>query len=145
MTRRIAALVLVVGVLISIVCLYLAGKFRVLTVDRKTQIQVNGHIVPGELLTTSGTAIVTTRDRGKERSYRIFPAGDIDMVGNMGYVIDCHQWTAPRLPVLIELGDYPRCEVLPEDGVRWGYPLISNGGGFQFVNSSGDKVRLIRR
>jgi hypothetical protein len=145
MRRRIAAFLLAVAVLISIVGLYLAGKFRVLTIDRKTKIQVNGRIVSGELLTTSGTAIVTIRDRGKKRSYRIVPAGDIDMVGNMGYVIDCHQWTAPRLPVLIEFGEYPRCEVLPEDGVRFGYPLIWKGGGVQFVNGGGDKITLIRQ
>ena len=147
MRRRIAALVLAVGVLISVTCLYLSGKFRVLTINRSTQIQVNGRVVPSELFTAPGShsAILTIREHGKERSYRILGAGDIDMVGNMGFVIDCHHWIAPRSPLLLEFGNYPRCEVRPEDGVRWGYPLMSKRGIVQFVNSSGDKVTLIHQ
>jgi len=97
------------------VYLYYSGEVDYLAIKRGLTIEVNGTVVRGEVLEGRMTAIVTTRDGGKEHSYKLFFAGDTDMTGNMGFVADCHRWVSPHFPFLLETRHYPRCKSLRVD------------------------------
>ena len=88
-----------------------------------------------------GRAIVTTLQGGKEHSYQLLFAGDTDFTGNMGNVVDCHEWVAPRFPVLIETRDYPPC-VTREGPESKGWPLIDRPNGMQFVTKDDQTITL---
>src|SRR5271169_2925907 len=79
--------------------LLFSGRASYFILSRGATFTVNGVPVPGHLLRGRATAIVTTREAGKEHSYQVRFAGDTDFTGNMGNVIDCHEWVAPRLPI----------------------------------------------
>lgn len=127
------------------VCLYLrsSGAVELLTLYKGATIEVNGAPVPGEMLKGTRTAIVTRRDSGKRHSYRLFFEGDTDSVGDTGWVIDCHAWVAPRLPFLLEVANYPPCNILSEDVYkdrRW--PLFRRGHFIEFVTSDRSTFRI---
>src|SRR5882724_10122707 len=86
-----------------------------LTRDQSARIEVDGARVEGEILDGKLTAIVTRRDPGKVHSYRLFFKGNTNPNGETGFVIDCHAWVAPRLPFLLEVANYPPCNILSED------------------------------
>jgi len=126
-------------------CLYLRSSVAVelLTLYKGATIEVNGAPVPGEMLKGTRTAIVTRRDSGKRHSYRLFFEGDTDSVGDTGWVIDCHAWVAPRLPFLLEVANYPPCNILSEDVYkdrRW--PLFRRGHFIEFVTSDRSTFRI---
>ena len=111
-----------------------SGRVGYLALNRRLTIEVNGVPVRGEILLNRVTAIVTRRDVGKNHSYLLSFEGDIDSTGDMGSVVDCHEWVAPHLPFLLETRSYPPCKRLPEDGPalrRW--PLIGRGNSMQLV------------
>jgi hypothetical protein len=139
---------LLVFLFVVIVCVYLrsSGAVALLTLNRSAMIEVNGAPVPGEMLEGRLTAIVTMRDRSKSHSYRLFFEGDTDSTGDTGWVIDCHAWVAPRLPFLLEVGDYPPCNILSEDVYqdrRW--PLFHRGRFIEFVTSDRSTIRIGQR
>jgi hypothetical protein len=88
---------------------YYAGKVDYFFLKRHIKIEVNGVVVPGEVLVGRFTALATRRDAGKQHSYLLLFAGDVDPEGNEGFAIDCAGWVAPRLPVLVETHSYPPC------------------------------------
>lgn len=111
-----------------------SGKVACLALDRRWTIEVNGTPVAGEILSNRVTAIVTRRDKGRQRSYRLFFEGDTDRTGDMGFVVDCGSWVAPHLPLLPQTRHYPPCERSfggVSDPGRW--PLIDKGKSMQFV------------
>jgi hypothetical protein len=125
--------------------LLFSGRLGFLTLNTRAKIEVNGASINGELLEGRATAIVTTRGHGKSHSYRLFLAGDTDSTGDMGSVVDCNQWVAPRLPVLPETGTYPPCKNPFEDASRvrrW--PLIDKGKSMQFVLTDQSTIRIRR-
>ncbi len=124
--------------LVVLLCVYLrsSGTVALLTLRKCATIEVNGARVPGGMLEGTLTAIVTRRDSGKRHSYRLFFEGDADSTGDMGWVIDCHAWVAPRWPFLLEVINYPPCNLLSDDVYkdrRW--PLIRRGRFIEFVTS----------
>ncbi len=134
--------------LVVAVCVYLrsSGTVALLTLNKRVTIEVNGAPVPGEMLKGTRTAIVTRRDSGKRHSYRLFFEGDTDSTGDTGWVIDCHAWVAPRLPFLLEVANYPPCNILSEDVYkdrRW--PLFRRGHFIEFVTNDGSTIRIGQR
>lgn len=132
-------------VLLFVCCLwayvfyFYSGRASYFVLNKRVTIYVNGTPVPGELLEGRATAIVTRRDAGKEHSYYLFFEGDVDQVGDMGSVVDCHEWVAPRFSLLLETRRYQPCKLITEDGTyRWGWPLIYKGGAMEFVTA--DKI-----
>ena len=90
---------------------YVMGRFDLLHRSRGRTIDVNGTAVRADLLIGRVSAVVTRRDKGKEHSYLLLYAGDVDQTGDIGEVIDCRNWIAPRLPILIRTNTYPGCEL----------------------------------
>jgi hypothetical protein len=135
--KRIALLaILCVAAPVAVAWMVRSGKIAFLSSARHWTIQVNGTPVPGEILSNKFTAIVTRRDEGKHHSYQLFFEGDTDFTGDMGFVVDCGQWVAPQLPLLIETSHYPSCE---RRRLRGGvsdtgpWPLTNKGQSLQFV------------
>jgi hypothetical protein len=91
------------------------------------------------------TAVVTTRQAGKNHSYQLFFEGDTDATGDMGFVADCRPWVAPHLPFLPETRNYPPCKKLFGDvsgAGRW--PLIDKGKSMQFVLKDQSIIKISR-
>ncbi len=145
--KRIVILGLFVLVVAGSCCAYFWNDFAVLHLNRRATIEVNGQPVSGGILEGRAyTAIVTRRDPGKQRSYLLSYAGDVDMTGNIGSVSECLNWVAPRSPVLIITEKYPHCEVSPEDAsAAWRWTLRDSAKGQQFVTKSGDVITIRRR
>ena len=120
--------------LASLACyLDFSRKAEFMVLRRHQSIEVNGMPARGDVLGGRFTAIVTTRDAGKEHSYQIFPAGDIDMTGDMGAVRDCGRWVAPRLPLLMVIH--------PCNGLGPGR-LMGNGSGPHFLTEDKSTVQI---
>ena len=131
------------GLLSIWVWLVLSGRASYFILSRGAAIRVNGRLVPGRALEGRATAIVTAIEAGKEHSYRLLIAGDTDAIGNMGTAFDCHEWVAPRWPVLLESRNYPPCGARPEDGFEFaGWPLLNRENGMQFVTKDGQTITL---
>jgi hypothetical protein len=141
-------LLVVVAAGIALAFLERTGKAVLLVLDRHAAVEANGVPVPGEMLVGTATAIVTRRDPGKEHSYLLFFAGDVDSKGDMGDVVDCHKWVAPHLPVLLVTRDYPPCVAISGDGAgsRRRPLMVQVAGGMQFVAEDQSIIRVrIRR
>jgi hypothetical protein len=122
--------------------LFFSGRVAYLTLDRRLKVAVNGVPVDGEILGNRVTAIVTRRDAGNEHSYQLLFEGDVDSTGDMGSVIDCHEWVAPHLPLLLETRSYPPCKRLADDGVqRWS--LILRRKSMQFVTKDNSTISVV--
>ena len=147
MKRKWRSLVALASLVIALVLGFLIFSRRLafFTLNTRAKIEVNGVPVNGELLEGGANAIVTTRGPGKSHSYRLFFAGDTDFTGDMGSVVDCNQWVAPRVPVLPETRNYPPCKNPLEDGsrARW-WPLIDKGKDMQFVLEDQSTIRIRR-
>ena len=133
-----------VAVGLGVVWLFVSCKVACLTLDKRLAIEVNGTPVKGEVLGNRFTAVVTRRDAGKKHSYQLFFEGDTDFTGDMGQVVDCHEWVAPHLPFLFETRDYPPCKRRQEDGPtykRW--LLISRGKSMQFVTKDHSTLSVV--
>lgn len=134
--------------LLLVVCagmyLYLTNRVDYLVVNRHLAIEVNGVAVRGEVLEGRASAVVTRRDVRKGHSYRLWFAGDVDTTGNAGFVVDCRNWIAPKLPVLLETRSYSPCQA--EDGSNsLGWPLLAKNGSEQFVTGEGEVIAIRRR
>lgn len=142
--RLLSALaILVVLVVFAFGYGYFSGRVLLLRADTHTKIEVNGALVPGEMLVGRATAIITTRE-GRHHSYQLFFEGDTDSTGDMGFVVDCGTWVAPLLPILPETRGYPPCgkaNALPD---AWRWRLIDKGQSMQF-NLEDHSVVAIRR
>lgn len=140
-------------VALVLLCILAAGAFLrhfnavgLLARNRNATIEVNGAPVQGEVLEGWLTTIVTRRDGGKAHSYRLFFEGDTDSTGDTGFVIDCHAWAAPRLPFLLEIANYPPCNILSEDVYkdrRW--TLLRRGQFIEFGTSDLSTIRIGQR
>jgi len=82
--------------------LLVSNRVAFLTVNTRARIELNGAPVAGEILENHVNAVVTTRIGNNAHSYRLFFEGDTDFTGDMGSVVDCKKWAAPRVPVLLE-------------------------------------------
>jgi hypothetical protein len=83
---------------------------------------------------------------GKVHSYRLFFEGDADSKGDTGFVIDCHAWVAPHLPFLLEVANYPPCNILSDDVYkdrRW--PLFRRGRFIEFLTGDLSTIRIGKR
>jgi hypothetical protein len=126
-------------------CLHFSERLSFLVLNTHAIIEVNGAPVKGEVLEGRATAIVTTRSPGRNHSYRLFFEGDTDVTGDMGSVVDCDQWVAPRLPFLPETRNYPPCKNPFNDSSRarrW--PLINKGKFMQFDLKDQSAIRIRR-
>lgn len=146
MTKRWILLSVVTIMVIAFVAAWLcfSGGVACLTLDRRLEIEVNGVPAQGEVLRNRVTAIVTIRKAGEKHSYELFFEGDTDLTGDMGSVVDCHEWVAPRSPLLLETRNYPPCKRLRKDETalhRW--PLIRRGNSMQFVTNDHSTISLV--
>jgi hypothetical protein len=141
MRRQILTVAALLMLLLVCAWLALSGKVSYFVLNRDATITLNGTRVPGRVLNGRATAIVTTLQAGKEHSYQLLFAGDTDFTGNIGNVVDCHDWVAPRFPVLIETWDYPPC-VTRENPESKGWPLTNKASGMQFVTKDGQTIAL---
>jgi hypothetical protein len=125
---------------------YLTGRIDLLHRRPHWTVEVNGAAIDGEVLAGRVSAVVTRRDKGKEHSYLLFYAGDVDQTGDIGQVIDCQNWIAPNLPILIETGGYPKCKVQPKDNASsWRMSLTTKDASEQFVTTDRNVISIIRR
>jgi hypothetical protein len=144
MTHRWFLLAALTAIAFGIAWLVISGRVAHFTLSRRSMIEVNGIPVQGEILGNKFSAIVTRRGAGKKHSYFLSFEGDVDSTGNMGSVVDCHEWVAPHLPFLLETRTYPPCERLPEDGPagqRW--PLILRNHSMQFVTKDQSTISVV--
>jgi hypothetical protein len=126
--------------------LQLVGRFDFLHRTTDWHVAVNGVTVDGEVLVGRAFAIVTRRDRGKEHSYLLFYEGDVDQTGDIGRVIDCREWIAPRLPILIETLTYPNCNMRSHNNVNTHrMSLVAKDGSPQFLTQDGDVISIRKR
>jgi hypothetical protein len=135
----------VAAFLLTIAALYLhlTGRFAILRRTPDWIVMVNGVPVDGEVLAGRMFAVVTRRDKGKKHSYLLWYEGDVDQAGDMGQVIDCRQWIAPRLPFLIETSTYPNCKVRSRDEAHSSrMPLVAKDGVPQFLTKDGDVISI---
>ena len=120
----------------------LPGKVAYFTLEKRSRIEVNGVPVAGEILGNRFSAIVTIREVGKKHSYQLFYAGDVDMTGDMGFVVDCRQWVAPHFPLLLlQTRNYPPCKRLAEDEYC---SLLSRGRSMKFVTKDHSTISVVR-
>ncbi len=134
----------VIVIAIAVAWLFFSGGVAFLTLDRRLTIEVNGMPVQGNVFRNKVTAIVAIRDAGNKHSYQLFFEGDTDFTGDMGSVVDCHEWVAPDSPFLLETRSYPPCKRLLEDETplrRW--PLISRGISMQFVTRDHSTISVV--
>jgi len=141
------ALIISVPAILSLVAwgLHLNGKWAFLVRDRGQVIEVNGVVIDGDVHWHRFSALVTRRDAGRQHSYLLDFAGDIDPAGNIGSVTDCHFWVAPRLPLLIHTRTYPPCVVRPDErGQPWIWSLTEDRDhtkfGVKFTTPDHDTV-----
>ncbi len=125
---------------------YATGRFDLLRWTPHWTIEVNGAAVHGDVQVGRGSAVVTRRDKGKEHSYLLLYEGDVDQTGDIGQVIDCGDWLAPRLPILIQTSSYPNCKVRAGEGAsRPRMSLTVKGIAEQFVTTDRDVISITRR
>jgi|GEM_PF-7020148 len=138
--RFLLAALTVFLIALAIGWLVLSSRVTYFTLDKRLRIELNGAPVEGEILGNRFSAIVTIRDAGKKHSYRLFYAGDVDMTGDMGFVVDCRQWVAPHFPLLLQTRNYPPCKRLPEDEYR---SLFSRRHSMQFVTKDHSTISVV--
>jgi len=142
MTKRrfLFAALAVFLIVLAIGWLVLPSRVAYFILEKRMRVEVNGVPVEGELLGNRFSAIVTIREVGKKHSYQFFYAGDVDKVGDMGSVVDCGQWVAPHIPLLLQTLNYPPCTRLPEDGYC---SLMLRGHSMQFVTKDHSTISVI--
>lgn len=128
-------------------CVYFWNDFWILHVNRRVTIEVNGQPVPGGILEGRiYSAIVTRRDSGKQHSYLLSYAGDVDPSGNIGFVSDCQNWVSPRFPIFIVTPKFAECKASPEErGADWRWSLRYSDKGEKFVTKNGEVITVNRR
>ena len=126
--------------------LHITGRFGFLRRTPEWNVMVNGVTIDGEVLEGRDFVAVTRRDKGKEHLYLLFSEGDTDQMGDMGRVIDCRKWIAPRLPILIETRTYPDCQVRSHDNAdTFRMSLTAKDGTPQFLTTNGDVISIRKR
>jgi hypothetical protein len=63
---------------------------------------------------------------------------------NIGQVIDCGDWIAPRLPILIQTSSYPKCDVRSARASALRTSLMSKGKAEQFITTEQDVISIRR-
>jgi hypothetical protein len=107
--------------LVGVFYLIYTGQVGFFVLNRRAAIAVDGARVKGDVLEMQFYALVTIREQGKQHTYLLMFAGDVDMEGDIGQAVDCRQWIAPRVPVLIATQSYPPCDRVPGDEYRGVY------------------------
>ena len=138
--KRIAVLLAVASAAVALIWHgYIAGEFDLLHQTRDKKVTVNGSAMQADVLAGRASALLTLRGRGREHSYLLLYAGDVDSKGDIGNVLHCHSWVAPRTPVLIETKRYPNC-------TRTSYvPIIAHGLSQEFIGMNGEIVAISLR
>ncbi len=77
-------------------------------------------------------------------SYLLLYAGDVDRMGDLGQVIDCGKWIAPRLPILIQTDSYPNCNVGSAGAGVSRISLTSKGTAQLFTTREQDVISIER-
>lgn len=137
------SIVLALIILLSAYCIE-SGRAVLLNADTHAKITVNGAPVSGEVFLAHTTGIVSVGESSNRHSFRLYFAGDTDSTGNMGFVVDCGAWVAPRLPVLLETHEYPPCGKAQHDAMTGNWPLIDKGLVMQFVLQDHSIVAISR-
>jgi hypothetical protein len=119
--------------------LYFSRKADCLVLDKRRTIEVNGVPVRGEVLEGRGISIVPRRDAGKEHSYELLFAGDVDPTGDMGSAADCNRWIPPNLPLLIATRQYPSCTENGPEGKTW---RLMSRGGLHFTTADNTIIQI---
>jgi hypothetical protein len=122
--------------------LWFSPRFLVLTANHAAKVEINGAAVKADVLDGNLTAVVTLRESGNDHSYLLVFEGDTDSTGDTGSVVDCHEWIAPRSPLLL-LSKYPsRCiPVSNATTSRWS--LLRKNGSLQFKSDDQRTVRVV--
>lgn len=115
---------------------YISGKFDLLCQTRHKKVIINGSVIPADVLVGRSSALLTVRDSGREHSYLLLYAGDVDPKGDIGHVLDCRGWVASRTPILIETRGYPNCTSASF------VSIIARGISEEFVVANGDIVAV---
>ena len=122
------------------------GRVDYLVRSRHAIVEVNGKQVPGDVLERELWTVVTRRDIRHERSYWISSFGDADPVGNIGFIAECKNWTANRLPLLVfRKGHFPCVSSsAPEPATvirEWHFSVKpAPEGGIQFMTPEHDRI-----
>ena len=133
---RLVLAVFVIGLVIG--WLVLSGRVAYFSLDKRLPIAIDGVPVQGEVLGNGTSAIVTIREAGKKHSYLLFYEGDVDITGDMGFVADCQQWLAPRVPFLLQTRSYPPCKRIGPQRLS----LIRRGHSMQFATDAHSTVSI---
>ena len=121
-----------------------AKKFGYLLIAERVRAELDGEAVHGELLIGQADAFLTIRQSGRRHTYWLVLAGDIDQTGDMGEVIYCRDWIAPRFPFYI-FTHHPPCEEDRSTGPHRVYqPLLWKGRSMQFSTTDGHTVFITR-
>jgi hypothetical protein len=107
---------------------------------KRAMIEVNGVTAQGEILAGRGTAILILREKGETHSYLLLAAGDVDSSGHIGEVVDCGNWVAPHLPILLETRNHRPCLPKPNNARR--EPLLLRGAFLQFVGKDKSTISV---
>jgi hypothetical protein len=121
--------------------LAVSGRVRFLVLHR-IPVEVNGVRMRAELLGSFSGAILTVRGAERDHSYQLWLAGDVDGVGDMGNVVSCGTWVAPRTPFLIATRSYPPCTRLRIDGSLVAYRSVLYRGSF--LQFEGDDKMIVK-
>jgi hypothetical protein len=120
---------------------WLSTRFLVLTSSRTARVEVNGAPVSAEVLEGTLTALVTTHESNGQRSYLLRFEGDTDSTGDTGSVVECHDWAAPRLPLLLVSTNHPPC-IAGSKATTSRWSLIRKGRSLEFVTDDHRAVRI---
>jgi hypothetical protein len=112
---------------------YISGRFDLLHRAEHCTIEVNGATIHGDVLVGRASALVTRKDNGNTHSYLLLYEGDVDRVGDIGRVIDCGDWIAPRLRILVQTSSYPACNVRSASAGVFRISLSSKGTEQRFT------------
>jgi hypothetical protein len=120
---------------------YRMGKFDLMHRSVAWIIEVNGIPVQADVLVGRLSTVVTRRDKGKEHSYLLLYASDVDYSGTIGQARDCRNWVAPKLPILIRTSTYPIVNCDEERASR----ILLTSEGVHFTTMDREMISIGRR
>ncbi|MGC1904051.1 MAG: hypothetical protein WA715_09550 [Candidatus Acidiferrum sp.] len=120
---------------------WLSTKFLILAVKRAATVQADGAPVVAEVLDGTSTALVTMRESKGQPSYLLKFEGDTEWTGDTGSVLNCDEWVAPRMPILLISKHSPPCIKASPNGLPR-RSLIRKNGFLQFVTDDQRTIRI---
>jgi hypothetical protein len=127
--------------MLAATCLWLSTRFVVLTVNRTARVEVSGAPVAADVLDSGQIALVTLREPKTQHSYLLLFETDTDSTGDAGSVVDCEEWTAPRLPLLLVSKRHPDCRAAAKANTSRS-SLIRKNRSLEFVTGDQRTVRI---